>query len=115
MIDKKEIKKNYKQTLTPMGIYQIKNLVNGKIFIGSGKNLTGKINKHKFELENNSGQILEMQKDYNQFGEKNFSFEVVDYLEQKDDPSYNYTEDLLTLEKLWLEKLKPYGEKGYNK
>ena len=43
MIDKKELKKQYKQTLQPMGVYQIKNLVNGKIFIGSVKNLPGKL------------------------------------------------------------------------
>ena len=30
-MDKKELKKKYKQTLRPMGVYQIKNLVNGKI------------------------------------------------------------------------------------
>jgi len=39
----------------------------------------------------------------------------VDYLEPKDGPDYNYTNDLAVLEDMWLEKLQPYDEKGYNK
>ena len=31
-----------------------------------------------------------------------------------EDPLYDYKEDLKTLEELWLEKLQPYDEKGYN-
>ena len=114
MIDKAELKRKYKQTLTPMGIYIIKNLVNGKIFIGKSKNIPGRINRHKFDLERNAENIQDLQKDYNQFGLENFSFEILDQLEPKEDPTYNYTEDLTVLEELWLEKLQPFGDKGYN-
>ncbi|MHB8338704.1 MAG: GIY-YIG nuclease family protein [Ignavibacteriaceae bacterium] len=48
MINKSEIRKNYKRTLNPMGVYQVKNLVNGKIFIGSSKNIPARLN-----LQNN--------------------------------------------------------------
>ena len=51
MIDKKELKKQYKQTLPKMGIYQIRNLVNGKIFVGRSKELAGKFNSSKFQLK----------------------------------------------------------------
>ncbi len=115
MIDKKELKKQYKQTLQPMGIYQVKNLVNGKIFIGSGKNLPGKLNSSKFQLESGSHMNRELQEDFNQYGKKKFSFEIIDYLEPKEEPNYNYSEDLSVLEEMWKEKLQPYGEKGYNK
>lgn len=115
MIDKKELKKQYKQTLPPMGIYQIKNLINGKIFIGSSKNLHGKSNSYKFQLNSGLHMNRELQEDYTKYGEENFSFEVLDTLEPKDDPAYKYDEDLKTLEDLWLEKLQPFDEKGYNK
>ena len=49
------------------------------------------------------------------FGKENFLFEVLDNLEPKEDPSYNYTEDLQTLEDMWIEKLQPFNDKGYNK
>ena len=114
MTDKKELEKNYKQTLTPMGVYQIKNLVNGKIFIGSAKNIPGRINRHKFELKFGSEGIKDLLNDYRQYGEENFSFEILDQLKPKDDPLYDYTEDIKVLEELWIEKLQPFGEKGYN-
>jgi hypothetical protein len=115
MIDKKELKKKYKETLPPMGICQIKNLTNGKIFVGSSKNLKGKFNSIEFQLNMDGYPNKELQKDYNQLGKEKFSFEVLDYLEPKEGIDYNYTDDLAALEELWLEKLKPYDEKGYNK
>ena len=97
-----------------MGVYIIKNLVNGKILIGKSKNMPGRINRHKFDFERNAENIQDLQKDYNQFGLERFSFEILDQLEPKEDPAYNYTEDLTVLEELWLEKLQPFGDKGYN-
>jgi hypothetical protein len=116
MDNKKELKNKYKQTLTQMGVYRIKNSVNGKIFIGSALNLPGKLNSLKFQLEHGSFPFSELQKDYKELGEKNFVFEMLDELEPKEeDPAYNYSRDLKALENMWLEKLQPYGDKGYNK
>ena len=114
-MDKKELKKQYKQTVQPMGIYQIKNLMSGKIFLGFAKNIPGKLNSVKFQLEHGSHPNRDLQKDFNDLGEKNFSFEAVDYLEPKEDTGYDYSEDLSVLEEMWLEKLQPFSEKGYNK
>ena len=115
MIDKKELKKQYKQTLPPMGIYRIKNVVNGKIFVGSSLNLHGKSNSFKFQLRSGLHVNSELQKDFNTFGEENFVFEIVDTLEPKEDISYNYGDDLKVFLEMWTEKLQPYGEIGYNK
>jgi len=115
MIDKKEIKKQYKQTLPQMGIYQIKNLKNGKILIGSSLNLHAKSNSYLFQLKSCTHMNSELQKDYNTFGENAFIFEILDTLEPKDDLNYDYREDLEVLEELWKEKTTPYGDKGYNK
>ena len=32
----------------------------------------------------------------------------------KDDPNFNLSDELTLLEMIWLEKLQPFGEKGYN-
>ena len=115
MIDKKEIKRKYKQTPTPMGVFQIRNLVNGKIFVGSSMNLPGR--KNRFELEFTLGVTMDhvLQNEFKEYGRDKFTFEVIDNLEPKEDPAYDYKEDLNTLEELWIEKLQPFGEKGYNK
>ena len=114
-MNKKELIKQYKQITQPMGVYQIKNKRNGKLFIGSAKNLPGKLNSHKFQLKNNLHINIEMQKDFNKIGGEGFSFDTIDLLEPREDLNYDYTEDLKTLEAMWIEKLQPFNEKGYNR
>jgi hypothetical protein len=116
MPGKKELKNQYKQNQPRMGVFQIKNLESGKIFIGRGINVQGKLNSAKFQLKQGSHPVRELQNDYKKLGADKFSFDVLDYLDpKKDDLNYDYTDDLKLLEQMWLEKLQPYGEKGYNK
>lgn len=114
-MNKKEIISQYKQTIQPMGVYQIKNLKNGKIFIGSAKDLRGKMNSIKFQLQNGLHFNRELQKDYTENGAEGFAFEILDQLKPKEDRHYDYTDELKILEEMWLEKLQPYNEKGYHK
>jgi len=114
-MDRRERKKKYKQTVQPMGIFQVRNNVIGKIFIGSGKNLPGNLNSQRFQLNSGTHMNGELQRDYAQLGEGHFSFEILDTLDPKDDPEYDYTKDLAVLEEMWRDKLQPYGEKGCNK
>jgi len=115
MKDKKEIKKLYKQTVQPMGIYQITNLANGKFLIGKSTDLQGKLNSEKFQLKNNLPMNRELQNDFNDLGEEKFSFEILNRLLPKEKPDYDYDGDLQALKEMWLEKLQPFAEKGYNK
>jgi hypothetical protein len=48
-------------------------------------------------------------------GSENFAFEILDQLEPRADTSDDGRKDLLFLEELWLEKLQPFGSRGYNK
>jgi hypothetical protein len=114
MTDKKGLIRRYKQTILEMGIYQIKNKITGKIFIGNAKNLKGILNSNKFQLKTGRHFNRELQHDFNTFGDDAFDFEILDSLKPKEDPEYDYTDDLITLEDMWLEKLQPYHGKGYN-
>jgi len=98
-----------------MGIFQVTNLKSGKSLIGSAKNINGRINRIKFQLKNGLYPDKEMQKDYKEGGEDGFTFEVLDYLSPKEDSNYDYSDELKILEDMWLEKVQPYGDKGYNK
>ena len=111
----KEIKREYKQNHPPMGVYQIRNLANEKVFVGSSLNLPGIFNRSKLELEAGSHQNKALQAEWTQFGSEGFAFEILDELEAREAPGFDYREDLVFLEDLWLEKLQPYGERGYNK
>lgn len=115
MIDKKKLKREYKETVQPMGVYRITNTVDGKIFIGASKNLKAAYNSNMFQLNGGMHRNKELQAAYSHLGEESFSFDVLDYLEPKQDPGYDYSEDLKVLEEMWIDKLQPFDEKGYNR
>ena len=95
-----------------MGVFQIRNLQNEKVFVGSSLNLDGILNRHKFALAAGSHQNESLQKDWNESGAENFAFEILETLEPRE--NLDGKRELAFLEDLWLEKLEPYGEQGYN-
>lgn len=58
-------------------IYQIKNLANGKRYIGSTGNLKNREYNHFDKLRKNKHASKEMQFDFNQYGEDNFIMEMI--------------------------------------
>lgn len=96
-----------------MGIFQIRNLANEKVFVAAGVNLQGLINRHRFALEQGAHASTELQSDWNQLGSDSFAFEILDQMEPRDDASQS-KRDLASLKDLWMEKLQPYDERGYN-
>jgi len=115
MADKKEIKKNYKQTPRLLGIYQIRNLASGKIYIGRSADLNGKLNSERFQLKNGMHMNRQLQDDFNSLGEGEFAFEILDRLPPGPEPDHDYHEDLQVLEGMWLDKLQPFDARGYHK
>ena len=97
-----------------MGVFQVRNLVNEKIFVGSSMDLDAIFNRIRFQLYAGSHPNKELEADWKQFGTGKFVFEVLEEIVPREDTNYDYKADLETLEDLWLEKLEPYGEKGYN-
>ena len=114
MLNREEAKRAYKEMPKPAGVFQIKNLRNGKLYLGSSLNLNGPINRAKFELKMGMHRSKALQNDWNEFGAENFSFDILEVITLKDDPDFNLTDELTLLEEIWLEKLQPFGEKGYN-
>lgn len=111
---KKELKQLYKETTVEAGVFQIKNTKNEKIFISSTPNLKT-LNGVKFMLQNSGHRNKELQEDWNQLGQEAFTIEVLEKLKKnEEDPYFNEKEALAELEEKWLEKLQPYGERGYN-
>lgn len=109
MENRKEIIKKYKMTHTPMGVYKISAANSSKFYVGSSLNLPGIYNRHKFELGTGIHSIKELQESWNIKGEQGIIFEIIDKLEPKEDPAYNYSDDIKTLEDLWMDKLQKTG------
>jgi hypothetical protein len=112
---RKELKMMYKEMKRPMGVFEIKNNINGRILLCSSTDITSLMNRYRFELRMGVHKDKDLQKEWNEFGEKNFSFKVLEYLKEPDDTSKNLKEELQKLEDKWLDELQLYDEKGYNK
>ncbi|GEN34782.1 GIY-YIG nuclease family protein [Aneurinibacillus danicus] len=116
---RKEAKLQYKQTHRPMGVYQIKNQANGKILIGSSLNLEGIKNRHWFGLNMGMHYNKTLQQEWKEYGEENFTFEVLEYIKPEEETVENFTvlekyRDLLkNREEAWINRLQPCGNKGY--
>jgi group I intron endonuclease len=111
---RKEIHREYKERVKPAGVYQVRNVANGKVLLGSSLNLEGLLNRHKFMLKIGSHTNKALQKDWHEFGSDQFVFEILEEVKRKDDPNFNLKDELTLLEMIWLEKLQPFGERGYN-
>lgn len=109
-----ELKRAYKESRPAMGIYQIRNRVNGKLFIDSSKNLAGSITSREFQLR--MGKIPSspsLQKELVAYGMD--AFEVTTLEELSPPQPGERPERLLMAAKLrWQEKLQPFDERGYN-
>ncbi len=115
-MDRKAVlKRTYKENPPPPGIYRITNKANGKVLVGRGMDVQGKMNGQRAQLRMGAHRNIELQQDWMRFGADQFVFEVIDYLTPSTDSLQDTLKDLVALEQLWLAKLQPYGEKGYNK
>jgi group I intron endonuclease len=113
---KKELKQQYKETSIEAGVYQIKNNQNGKLFIGSTRNLKT-LNGLKFTLDAGTASPTNknLQEDWKHYGASAFSFDILETLKKKDDPYFNEKEALSELENKWIEQLQPFEDRGYNR
>lgn len=114
MRSKKEIKLEFKERRKPAGVFQVKNTANGKVFLGSSLNLEGVFNGCRFRLSLGSHPNRGLQREWNEYGPGAFSFDILEEIKIKDDPDFNIGDELTLLEEIWIEKLRPFGEKGYN-
>jgi hypothetical protein len=114
VISRKDIKRAYKERKKPAGVFQVKNTANGKVLLGSSLNLEGVFNSHRFRLSIGRHPNNDLQKDWNAYGPERFVFETLEVVQVKDDPNFDLEDELTLLEQIWLEKLQPFGERGYN-
>ena len=87
------------------GIYQIRNVVNEKVYVGSSVNLINRRAEHFRQLRKNMHHNIKLQYSYNKHGESSFVFEVVEFVDKP--------EDLIPREQHWIDKLEAVN-KGYN-
>jgi group I intron endonuclease len=87
------------------GIYQIRNTINGKVYIGSAVDFSKRRRLHWRDLRIGKHRNPKLSHAWRKYGEEAFIFEIVESIEEKS--------LLLTREQFWLDKLGAV-ETGYN-
>ena len=90
---------------TASGIYKITCTANKRIYIGSANNLYRRQYEHFRVLRQNKHHNPHIQRAWNKHGEQSFTFEVLELV---------LPMSLTAREQYWLNKLKPFGRKGFN-
>ncbi|HDX9580456.1 TPA: GIY-YIG nuclease family protein [Bacillus pseudomycoides] len=111
---KKELKQLYKETEIEGGIYCIRNTKNEKVYVESTKNFKA-MSGRRLLLNMGSHMNKALQNEWKEYGADAFEFEILEVLKKKKTGYFNEKEELKKLEEKWLEKLQPYGERGYNR
>jgi hypothetical protein len=110
---RKELQEEYKRLKTYMGVIKVTNNINGKIYITSYPNLKNRWVTLQSQLNMGMHANFQLQRDWKELGAEAFSYEV---LEEKDTVDITDVRwEMKQLERLWLEKLQPFEDRGYNK
>jgi hypothetical protein len=113
-MDRKTLIREYKESQRPMGVYCVRNTVNGKLLVGKSIDLPSVLNRQRAQLRAGSHPNPALQKELSEYGAEAFEVEILDTLEVSDQADYDPSADLRTLEQMWLDKLSPFGDQGYN-
>lgn len=82
-----------------IGVYQIKNLITNKTYIGSSTKLNMRKNKHFSDLKLNKHKNQHLQNSYNKYGKENFKFNIL--------YTCDTINDLILAEQIFINVFKP--------
>jgi hypothetical protein len=102
--DRKRAVAAYKERKVEAGIYVVRCLASGQVWVGSAPDLSTIQNRLWFTLRQGRNSHRSLQEAWNAHGSEAFAFEVVARLND-DDPSYIRNSALKSLHSEWLEKL----------
>lgn len=105
MKTRKELKNKYKQMELPMGVFQVRNIINNRVLIDSSTDMPSKWNRHKMELRFGDHRNHALQKDWNGNGENSFVFEILSELKRENKEDINYRKGLQALQEMVIEEL----------
>ncbi|WP_045234432.1 GIY-YIG nuclease family protein [Deinococcus pimensis] len=105
----------YKDFEPVMGVWSLRNTINGRRLVGASLHTAAALNRTLFTLRHGQHRNRELQRDWNEHGEAAFVSEVLHVLEPTAARSdREYADELATLERLCLDELRPWDERGYH-
>lgn len=110
---RKELTQSYKLALPPMGVFAIRNLVTGKMLIDQSTHLTGALNRHRTELKLGSHRNKALMADWRAHGEAGFAFEVLEQVDERPEPDFDYKAEIARLLAIWQARVPPGSARSY--
>lgn len=97
-----------------MGIFWIRSKRSNKAFLETAQNVKGMMNRVAFQLNASIHPNEELQKEWREFGEEQFTVEILEELEyDKDETKTDYSEELAMMKYIWEEKIAKEGIELY--
>ncbi len=112
---KKMLAAEYVMASRPAGVYRVVHEESGKSFVGTTPDLNAMRNRLDFEMNMGSSMKKALLQDWRKFGADSFRYEVLETFKPPENGQYNLMKELKRMEADWLERLQPYGDKGYNR
>lgn len=102
---KKELKNAFRAKPAVGGVYRIRCAGNGRAWLKAAKNLEGARNRFEFAVSTDLCPEPGMRAEWERYGTKSFSFEVLEELKRKETQTEReFADDLGVLLELWQEK-----------
>jgi hypothetical protein len=112
--NRRELRRAYKESRRPMGVYQVRNTRDGRLLVARSVDLPSALNRERAALRFGAHANAALQRDWHALGPDAFAFEVLDTLTPPEgNAAYDPADDLRVLEAMWLERLQPWGDRGY--
>ncbi|MGC4001564.1 MAG: GIY-YIG nuclease family protein [Anaeromyxobacter sp.] len=108
-----ELKRQAREEKPQAAVYQIRNLGTGQLLVERTPNVKT-LNGRKVELSRGVHRNARLRADLAARGPGAFVFEVLEILEEPEDGLAYRNDALKQLEARWIERLQPWGERGYH-
>lgn len=94
------------------GIYEIRNLVNNKVYVGSSANIDQRWRRHRNKLRTGKHTSKHLQHAWNTYSEDNFKFSIIEGIDENHEDFKKY---LLEREQFYIDKYNVCNpDFGYN-
>lgn len=104
---KRALRQQYKLEGRTAGVFRVRNLVTGAVFLGSALDINGPLNRIRFQLEHGSYRDRTLQADFDRYGGEAFAFEIVARVEPAGRTPAEIERELEKEEAAWAATLDP--------
>jgi hypothetical protein len=113
MATRSELRQQYKERKTPMGVFLIRNVEANRFLVRAARNLPAAMNRLMVEVTPSTNPNVALQQDWRAVGPGGFEVRVLDLLEPKEVAGWDPDEDLESLASMWRERLAAEGGVPY--